>query len=147
MRDDIGISDDLHESMIHASNFTLRVHEEQSGHAAYDIDYIYALILHAHYLLQFQTKVRSASVGNSTGKGKGKGKRKAPAASRDNAEDGLTKLPSMHPDLPQVLGKLVIASRQMGLDHEGDSLSNDLFTEFDRETRRRLWWEIVVLDW
>ncbi len=140
-KDGLEITDELHEDLMHSAKIALLLHAEQSGHATCDVDYIYAHILLSHYLRHFEAKGRS---GNTTKKGKGK--RKA-TASRDDGERGFSKLPSLHPDLAQLVAKLVVLARQMGLDHEGDSISNDVFTEFDRETRRRLWWEIVVLDW
>lgn len=106
------------------ATFALDLHLEHHGYSAYDPDYLHALILKVLYLLH-------ASPG-----------------------------PELSHELFPLVGKMVNAARMMGLAVDPDELDNSgpghlrvkkeegtgKLSLFEKEMRRRLWWDVFNYD-
>ncbi|KAH8118203.1 hypothetical protein DFH11DRAFT_1741202 [Phellopilus nigrolimitatus] len=144
---------------------------ERAGYDAFDIDYLHAKTLQARYLLVshhgLNDGVNLLSSLNpdqrkkvhKRGKGKLRDNIGAPgisdAASGDifghleRSKKGMDKdrgpTLALAPEMVGVVSEMVGNARMMGLNHDPDIVGEKMST-YEKEIRRRLWWEIVTLD-
>lgn len=125
---------------------------ERAGYDAFDLNYIHARCLQARYLLLSQ---HGLSEGARMVGGLGVGKRRKVAKGRKHAgtdAQGERMAPIWGPTLalpPEMVGVVSDAVGNaclMGLQYDPDTFGGVGLSLYDKEMRRRLWWEVVNLD-
>lgn len=150
------------------SKLALALGMERIGYDAYDLDYLHAKTLQVRYLLVSQHRLVNGSnlrFGMSFGgrkKVQKRGKGSARADNNANQTDAVmtdaarsssnrgngsrSHSLALAPELVGIVGELASSAKLMGLDHDPDSPGGETFSLYEKEMRRRMWWEIVSLD-
>ncbi|THH09026.1 hypothetical protein EW145_g2300 [Phellinidium pouzarii] len=164
-------SPSLPSMLFRLSKLALALSMERIGYDAFDIDYVHAKALQARFLLLSHhglgTGVNLISEASVTERkkivkrSKGKSRIDGDGMPRDSLMADPTQYTSgrrrdkdkrrgptlaLAPEMVGIVSELVGNARMMGLNHDPDLSGGDKLSLYDKEMRRRLWWEIVSLD-
>lgn len=155
------------------SKLALALSLERIGYDALDLDYAHAKTLQVRYLLisyhglengssfSLGMSIRERKIVQKRGKGRTRADKSAHAKHQDTIMKDATgtnpSLPSRNgkgrgpqlalaPEIAGIMGDMIFTARQMGLNLDPDSLGGERLSPYDKEMRRRMWWEIVGLD-
>ena len=68
------------------------------------------------------------------------------ATSSQTSTSSRTPHTALAPEIVGIVSEMAGIARFMGLNHDPDSPGGDKFSLYEKEMRRRLWWEIVSID-
>ncbi|KAI5122754.1 hypothetical protein M0805_009837 [Coniferiporia weirii] len=153
------------------SKLALALSMERVGYDAFDLDYVHAKTMQARYLLlshhglgdglNLLSGVSLAKRKKVQKRGKGKARTDGdvlPAdavmgdattsSGRSGRDKGKGRGPTLAlaPEMVGIVSEVVGNARMMGLNHDPDTSGGEKFSLYEKEMRRRLWWEIVALD-
>ena len=164
-------SANLAKDLYRTAKLALSMSVEGAGYGAFDVDYMVARCLQARYLLHSHRGLgapsggaghllKSLLVGSRKKKNaprKRKGAHDADTvmgeAGADNSETGSARTGAdagyalaLAPELVSVVSDMIGNARLMGLNHDPDGPGGDRLSLYEKEMRRRLWWEINSWD-
>lgn len=148
------------------SKLALALSMERIGYDALDLDYLHAKTLQVRYLLLSQhglengsnlrlgMSVRERKISSKRGKGRARTDKSArhtdaimtDATSSQKTSGNRSPHMALAPEIVGIVGEMTSSARFMGLNHDPDAPGGEKFSLYDKEMRRRLWWEIAGLD-
>ena len=143
------IEDSLPISLFKLSKMALDLYKERAGYSALDLDYVHARTVQCRFLLLAHHGLGdSANLLSKLGSGRRKKGNKKVNAKREGTLEKTRHGPSLTlaPELVGLVSEVVGNARMMGLGHDPDLVGGQRLTLFEKEMRRRLWWEVVSLD-
>lgn len=157
-------------SLYRVAKFAISLSVEGAGYGAFDIDYMIARCMQARYLLHSHRGLgaptggasqllNSLSVGDRRRKALRKRKPPTDGDSLDNdpsmingessngrSETDVGFALALAPEMVSCVSDMVGTARLMGLNHDPDGPGGGRLSLYEKEIRRRVWWEISSWD-